>query len=272
MVYNKGKMLSELSTRTVTECFTLLNLTSDHAAVYLALLEHGASPAGFIARKTNLPRSTVYGLLDDLVKNGLVSQSDGARKRTYSPSDPALLQQMTANHAAQVDHQLKNLNQELVQLSTLYAGQQSKFPRVRFHQGEIGIKTVLFDCLWANEVLAICIGETAEAMPSLANEPQYLLDFIKEIERRQVVFKELLQDGPSNREYQAKFASERHQIALFPPTDKVALTHADKQIYDDKIAYISHENQVGVIIEDQNLANVEKALFYSLWDYYTHRK
>jgi hypothetical protein len=38
-------------------------------------------------------------------------------------------------------------------------------------------------------------------------------------------------------------------------------------IYDDKVAIVSHQDQVGVIIENKNIADTQRSIFNFAFDY-----
>jgi hypothetical protein len=77
----------------------------------------------------------------------------------------------------------------------------------------------------------------------------------------------LLEDSSASREYLKRYGSKKHQIVITPKVRTKALKHVDKRIYN-KVAYISHDSKVGVIIEDESLANYERILFEQLWQKY----
>jgi len=165
---------------------------------------------------------------------------------------------------------LTELSSKLPQLKALFESHKPQFPKVRFYEGEGGLKTVYFDALSAPEILIICQG-SPKTQTSLKDDPQYLKDFIRECALRKIPTRELLEDNPAVREYQKKYGSKIHQIIITPRNPRTRFGHVDKHIYEDKVAYISHDHLVGVIIEDETLASSERALFEVLWKYYTVR-
>jgi len=64
--------------------FLDFGLKKEHSDVYLALLEGGIMPAGQLAKHLSVPRTTIYGLLDDLAKAGLVLKNEKMSTRMRS--------------------------------------------------------------------------------------------------------------------------------------------------------------------------------------------
>lgn len=248
--------------------FEKLNLSPEHARVYLAMLESGPAPASILAKKARVPRSSCYGLLDDLIKTGLASSVKEETKKIFSPAPPDRLKQLLLEKEANLKEDLMGLSRKLLQLKTTFESHKPQFPKVRFYEGSEGLKTVYYDALSAAEILIIRQG-SPKTQTSLQDDPQYLKEFIRECALRKIPTRELLEDNPAVREYKEKYGSHIHQIIITPRNPRTRFGHVDKHIYEDKVAYISHDNLVGVIIEDQTLAASERALFEALWKYYS---
>lgn len=68
-----------------------LGFSKNEAAVYVALLDIGNTPAGAIIKKTGLHRNIVYEALDALVRRRLVSETVQKSKNYYRVLDPQAL-------------------------------------------------------------------------------------------------------------------------------------------------------------------------------------
>lgn len=257
--------------RVLEDVFKQLNLSPEHARVYQASLESGPSPASSLAQKAKVPRSTCYGLLYDLIRKGLVSSVKTETKKIFSPESPERLKDLVAEKEKEIERNLEALSRDLPSFETIFESHKPQFPKVRFYEGEDGLKTVYYDSLSADEILIICQG-SPETQTSLKDDPSYLKDFIKECALRKIQTRELLEDNPAVQEYKKKYGSKIHQVIITPRNPETRFGHVDKHIYQDKVAYISHDNLVGVIIEDQTLAESERAGFEVLWNYYLTKK
>ncbi len=259
-------MVSELLTN-IEKQLQSLQYTADESRVYLACLTLGTSPASAIARNVKLPRSTTYLILDSLCKKGLVSQVKEETKKMYSPTAPDKIADLFNTHINQLQNSKKKFMDNLSQLNSLYNSHNPIFPKVRFYTGDDGLKTVLYDSLSASEILCICQGSISFES-SLDDDPQYLKDYMEQINLRNIKTREILQDTPATLEYKVKYESPIHQLVISPRNINSPFGHVDKNIYANKISYISHDNKVGIIIDDETLAAAEKSQFETLWKMY----
>lgn len=259
-----------MTTKSLEKNLKALGLSPSHVCVYLTSLESGPASASSLARKARVPRSSCYGLLDNLAKLGLISIVKGETKKIFIPSPPHKLKELLEERQKDLDESLAVLKKELIHLETLYQSHRPQLPNVRFYEGENGLKTVLYDGLSADEILVTCQG-SAHIQTSLKDDPQYLKDFVEECALRQIKTREILEDTPAVRQYKEKYESKTNQIIITPPSEKTKFGHVDKHIYNDKIAFISHDSLVGVIIEDATLAASERAQFETLWNFYLRK-
>lgn len=256
-------MLSKLSTEILEAPFGVLNLTRDHAAVYLVLLELGAGPAGSIAKMSRLPRSTTYLLLDELKKSGLVNEIEGEKKKYFAPVSPERLKDLLDEKAREVRRTDLDLRTNFAVVETLFENHRSSFPKVHFYEGENGLKTVYLDSLWASEILTIAQGDGEMFDPEAA--PGFVKEFIREVTEREILVREIIEETPPALEYAKRYKTKTHEIVMMPKASRGVSSHTVKHIYADKIAYIFHEHLTAVVIESDALAASERSLFELIW-------
>jgi sugar-specific transcriptional regulator TrmB len=68
-----------------------LGLNRRESICYSALLELGSSKIGVICKKTKIPSSKIYEILDNLIERGLVSYVIKGKIKHYQASDPKVL-------------------------------------------------------------------------------------------------------------------------------------------------------------------------------------
>lgn len=264
-------MLSQISTNKIRSIFQRLGLDKEHAQTYIASLQLGNTSASKIAKKTGLPRSSTYYLLYDLEKIGLISQIESESKKLFSPNPPDQLQELIASQEIEIEKTKIDLKSVEGDLSKLFnSKQEENAPQVSVFHGDSGLKTVLYDCFKADIVYAYC-QEGVHYSTSLDDEPKYLQDFLKQISHRDISFQEIVYDNSPNQEYKEQFESDKHEIMLIPANKELVDDHVDKQIYLNRVAYISHKNKLGIIIEDKTIAKSEKIQFMDLWQYHKKR-
>jgi len=74
----------------IQEALQELGLNRRESICYTALLELGSSKTGAIVKKTGIPSSKIYEILDKLINRGLVSYIKIGKIKHYQASDPIL--------------------------------------------------------------------------------------------------------------------------------------------------------------------------------------
>lgn len=75
----------------IQEALQELGLNKRESICYTALLELGSSKTGAIVKKTGIPSSKIYEILDRLINRGLVSYVKIGKIKHYQASDPKTL-------------------------------------------------------------------------------------------------------------------------------------------------------------------------------------
>ena len=228
--------------------------------VYLACLELGSDTIQNISKKAGIPRSTCYLIIDELKNSGLVHQIKKSKKTFITAESPTKLVKLLEEKKKEVSVSLNNLNKILPELSALHNTRQDK-PSVRFYEGFEGIKNIMEDTLVANEILVICSGYDEEMrVGELSN---YLDDYFEKVDQKKIKTLEILGEAPDLDPYVEKYQSELHQMKIV--LTKKGIHHIDKMIYGNQVAIVSFEYLNGVVLENKEIAEFERDLFYRLW-------
>lgn len=123
---------------------TQLGLSKHEAKVYLALLSLGESRAGFIAKQTGLKRPTVYLALENLKKQGLVSESEKNNQKIFASENPDKLWRLARKKRRKIIAAELQLEQVLPGLQALRK-KILKVPKIIFYEGQEGMKHVMED-------------------------------------------------------------------------------------------------------------------------------
>jgi sugar-specific transcriptional regulator TrmB len=257
-------MLSEVPTQFTEGLFESLGLGLRHASVYYALLKLGKVSVSRISKETGIPRSTIYELLSDLISKEIVTYVVGQAKAIYMAEPPQKLSKLIEKQIVKTASVKTDLEKYIPYMQSEFSNSVESLPKVMFYQGDDGLATVLYDCFKSKEILAMCIEKYPE-INHMDDEPTVIKEFVYELKRRKIRAKEIVQNSQANREYKEMFENDIHEIKLMKDELDINMTHVDKQIYDNKVAYLSWDSKVGVIIEDAALANAERQIFMSLW-------
>lgn len=110
------------------------------------LLDTGPSSVGNLAKVIGLPRPTLYGYLDKLVKGGLVTQSIRQNVKTFVPESGGRIRTLYRRKIDELKTQEKELDNIIPNLEKR-AGLKFMRPRIKHFEGRDGIETALQDHL-----------------------------------------------------------------------------------------------------------------------------
>lgn len=229
-------------------------LSEKEAKVYLSLLELKEALPSTISRKTGVKRPTTYVILDTLAAKGLASHVDKKGQRYFQALDPRTL----------VEDQFtkyKSLEKFLPELLSLHQRFFS-VPQMRLFEGKEGLIKIMEDtlttktpiCAWANADLA--------ATTLLAD---YYPTYIRKKVERKVWVNAILGYDKRALEFKRTEKAELREVHLIPKEKFPFRNEID--IYDDKVAIMSHQDAVGVIIENINIADTQRSIFNFGFEY-----
>ncbi|MFH0956104.1 MAG: helix-turn-helix domain-containing protein [Candidatus Falkowbacteria bacterium] len=241
--------------------FKKLGLGDKETAVYLALLEHGASSVRDLAAVSNLNRGTVYDILKKLQEAGLASFFHKDTKQQFVAEDPDKILKLLAAREADLkkaEEKIKELIPELKSLQEKGGGK----PTTKFYEGKTGVKFILDDVL--------------SSIKSQADKNYYVYSAVG-------VREDVYSAYPDFNKKRIKNGIKANTISLSEGGGTYGLddrkwlkTNEDSGsnmtyilIYAGKCAFISrdsHNNPVGVIIENKMIYETQKILFLQMWE------
>lgn len=230
------------------------DLIGKKADVYLAVLELGSGTVIEIARKSEIKRTTVYDILMDLEKSGLIYQTTKVNKRLFVAEDPEKLKK-------KLEEKERVLGEMLPQLRSLYNIKGIK-PKIKFYEGKEGLRQVYADTLnYGGEILAFASEDVVKTLGmEWAND--YLQKRVKKEIRVRIILPktELIE-----KEFNPKDQKQLRSSKLVNP--KKYPFSVEINIYGyQKIALMSAREEMGIIIEGKEIYNTLKLIFELLWD------
>lgn len=231
-------------------------------AIYNRLLETGTSSARQLAENLNLPRPTVYDNLKILINDGLVLEKNEDNKKLFGADDPKNLQHLLQT---KIDKLNKN-KQEVAKIMSVLRGQtHSLEPKIKFYSGVDGIKQVLKDMLWHENIETLTMWPISEMVAILGK------DYLETLNRRRIHQKISIR-GIWPRDKAVDFKS--HPFLGVGKGHLRALRLAPKEMnwdmsywqYGDKVAFISSRVEgFGFVIHSRDFVNLIKTQFEQIW-------
>jgi|SRR6185295_6857044 len=224
-----------------------IGLSEKEAKIYLALLKLQEALPSAISRHANVKRPTAYVILAELQRKGLVSRFM-RKKTTYfrALSPHNLLEDQHNKYTA-----LQNAVPELLQLHQKYAAT----PQMSVFEGKEGMIKIMEDTLTTKTEL-LCWADVEEATNALA---EYYPTYISKKVARKIFLRGIICYGPRALRFKKYGPEELREVYLVPRAQFPF--HNEINIYDDKVAIISHRDEIGVIIQNQTIADTQRSIF-----------
>lgn len=246
-------------------------LNDKESFVYLALLELGSQPASVIGKKAKINRSTTYLILETLMRRGFVNQHVRADVKYFTAADPQVIiknLELEQTHIEETKKEFVELLPEFYALSNPL----SIKPKVRFYEGEVGVKRAIEDTFTSKDTLF-----SWDSVDSWLTTTPGLQKFIRECakirtEKLKIPVRVLAPDTATARQYFLKDypplkdkVDPLMEIRWIPKDIKVFKNEIN--IYDDKVSIVSlaKNELLGIVIESYEISNTHRAIFELAW-------
>jgi len=225
--------------------------------VYLALLELGKGTVSAIARKAGIQRTTCYTILDSLVNKKVAVISGKEPKQEYVAESPDMIVEMLKQEVSSSQEQLKNAEKLVPQLKSIH--NVGNRPKVKFYEGKEGLKEVYEDTLTSHEPIRAfaTLDDMYQALPG------YFPDYFKRRAKKNIPIKAILPATPAAFE-RMKYNKEEMRTMALIPSDKFRFS-PEINIYDNKIMIASWRENLGIIIESNEIADAMKKIHELAW-------
>jgi sugar-specific transcriptional regulator TrmB len=229
-------------------------LTENEAEVYLACLSMGATTAINIARNTEIKRPTVYNVIENLKKKGLVSIEVTGFKSKFVANDPSLLENI-------LDSKRKKFTNLLPELEAM-KNNQGESGLIRYYEGMGGVKTVyesMIRDIKPHEDYCV-LGNVGELIPL---DRKFFDDFMARRAKLPINIRILVQrnvEGDNFKKYEKNLNA---QVRYLPEG-----TNLNTNLVIIPARMLIHEltNPIkGIIIENKRSIAMQKELFEIIW-------
>jgi len=242
--------------------FLELGLPEVTYRIFQRLLEGGAASARQIAEGLNVPRPTVYDNLNLLIQKGLVTERSEDNKKIFQVDDLKNITQLLETKIKELNSQKSELDELLPELAQ---NLESVEPKIKFYSGVEGIKLVLRDLLWHENIATITMWPISDTVPLLGKE--YMADLNRRRIKQNISIRGMWpRDKAANLvEYPFLGVGEGflRETRLTPPSMTWSMSYWQ---YADKVAFISSKKEMfGFVIHSREFADLIKAQFEEIW-------
>lgn len=244
--------------------FEKFDLKREHSDVYLALLENGVMPAGKLAKHLNIPRSTLYGLLDDLAQNGLVLQNEKSNVKLWQAVAPETIQTILndkINDLEKTRSDFENMIENLKQ------SQKTDFLSPKFHyfEGVEEMKIMLKDVLLYNNMQTELCWPVKDLIKVVGQD--FLHEFNKKRIRSGIHIKVIWpkeKTGDIEKDiFLAPGKEVKREVRIAPEGVDFSMGY---WAYGNKVMFMSSKKEnFGFVVESRELRQLMKTQFEVLW-------
>ena len=230
--------------------------------VYESLLENGAASASQLAKHLGIPRPSVYDHLRLLIENGLVIDRQEQGKKIFQVDDldnlPRLVQ-------AKIDKLKKETALAQKAIKSRVSHDTNIEPKIRFYQGAEGVKQVLNDLLWYEDIETLSMWPINEMIKILGAE--YHAEFNRKRIRHNISLRGIwpYDEAIDFKEHPFLGIGKKHLRSLRRAPDPISW-NIGYWLYADKVAFVSSKKEsFGFVIHSKDFADFIRAQFEVMW-------
>ena len=229
---------------------TNLGLSPNEAKIYLATLESGMASAQRIAQKAKIKRTTAYSVLESMVKKEFILKTDKEGKAKYIAENPRDLAERFKTYQ-------KSFENILPELEAIHNKKEVK-PKVLFFEDKEGILKVYEDTLKEKpeEILMFATSKIFEALG------EFPLEYVEERKKKNIHALRIGPKTPLFSKHQKMDQAELSETKLLKDFN----IPIEINIYNNKVAFMSYADKIGLIIESEGIAQSMRKIYELLWN------
>jgi sugar-specific transcriptional regulator TrmB len=225
-------------------------LSLKEAKVYVALLEVGEATPLDLSRLTQIKRPTVYVVLQTLIGKGLVSHVKRGRGTQYSALDPD-------NLYSSQQEALASLKKTMPFFSAMIdQSRDTRSSEMRVFEGVAGLRQVMEDTLTSKGEILCWVDLELVTKRYFKN---YWAEYLRKRISRKLRVRAIMVADQAAVSFKQRDKQELRESVLIPKA-RFPL-HGEMNIYNDKIALLSYDQPVAVLIQNRAMADMQRSIF-----------
>lgn len=235
----------------------LLGLNELDVKVYLALLELGESLASDIAKKSNIPRTSIYDILERLEKEGLVSFIVKDYKKYFFSADPKTIIET-------LDYKKNKIKEILPELEKIKKKPKLEVVKSEVYEGMKGLQTILNMVLDEKEMFVLGASrKSSDVLPYFL--PQWMKQRIKKKIKVNIIYNDTLEIRKSVKDNSKYLGTSQGWNAKFLSVDNH--TPLMTIVFGNKTALIMwrKDNPSAILMTNSEVAETYKGYIMNLW-------
>ncbi len=236
-----------------TKQLTKLGLSENEAKIYISGLELGATTILNLAKKNNLPRTTIYDSVNHLISLGYFAISKKGKKKLFIASNPNVLKTIQADREQTINEIFPILLRNL---------KNKKDTGITYYENAEEIRNAYLLCLNLSSTKVVKSISSANVVNILGQK--WIQTYVKERLKKNVPAKILITGKESEVAKWSKYDHLDLRETRF--SKSISDSSTSLEIYDDRIFFASFEDEVfGFSIESNGLSKIMSELFELAW-------
>jgi HTH-type transcriptional regulator, sugar sensing transcriptional regulator len=235
-----------------------IGLSSKEAKLYIAGLQLGPGSIQGLSNASNIKRSTVYEIMEDLVGKNLFTISQKGKRRIFTAQEPDNLMLFLK--------QQENVLEQIMPDLEAIKNTDTKKPAIRIYEGLDGLKQIYDDMIKKP-------GEISAMAAPKEKIARTLLDYLRsDWEKRRIKSKINLRrininnTGDESKTHQKIKVEGELEDIYYLPKDHYPFS-VGIYTYRQKVAFVSYQEQemVGIVLRSSEVNKTIKMMFEIFW-------
>jgi len=234
------------------ETLKQIGLHEKEAKIYLACLELGETGIKDVARKSNIKRTTIYEIIDEMINAGYLKTTFKGKRKRYVAIEPQELKILIRKKETLLNHILP-------QLSAMSNVSDMK-PRVWFYQGKDGILQAYEDSLNYPGIEVVGWGSGEVVRMFDANEVE---KYIQKRLRKKILQTLIMPNDEESNKFAEKDSRQLRKtksVSVEEYPFKIEIN-----IYANRVGIFSIRDKMAVIMESEQISSAMRMIFQMCW-------
>jgi len=247
----------------INKILDLFNLQPLEKEVFLTALENGPTGATTLAQKAGIKRTAIYDLLENLIKAGLIVESQKNNIKIFTVQKPEIIELL-------IEEKQKNIltaKNVLAEFKDAYYHKHSTTkPRLQLFEGREELKHMMKDMLLYRDITAYVLWPVEKIIKLLGSE--FYQEFHKKRAERNIKIKVIWPQAQATAKTKYDFFKNdddlKREIRVAPKNINFSLGYT---IYANTVRFVSSQKEnYGFLIESPEMAEMMKQQFEIIWE------
>ena len=236
-------------------------LSDNEIKIYILLLEEGALTGAQIIEKSDIKRGNTYYILDKLLEVELIEKFKIGKKTNFRLQHPDKLIRYIDTKRVALKQSEEFISENIESIVSQFNLVTNK-PSISYFEGKAGLQAALKHTLKAKDTIYSVVN--SEVVREYAKDINK--DYRLTREKMGIPVKILMVKTGKTDEYKKEFNPQLTQIKFLDP-NKFPF-EMSMHIYDNFVAFftLKDDNFVAFIVQQAEIASLQKSLFKTAWD------